>query len=145
MVIFTEVKGFFFGFIIGVIFSFILQLISPYVEVYIINNSNEATVFDYAAVINGSMLYSAYFLLANFLIIFFSSFVSGVLSTNRKQVYCIACGAIFVSFIAFNGELLDANMRLYVSGLISGILAVIISLAILRIIKNSRSSIDPCC
>lgn len=124
----NELKGLFVGLVVGALLLLLFQLVGPFVEIYAIERAAEAGVESYEDVLGDSTVYVSYFLAANFLIVFCSSYSAGILSRHKKHLYSLICGSVFIALILFNRELFTASALLYGASIILGIGAMISTL-----------------
>jgi hypothetical protein len=123
-----ELKGLLAGLALGALLLLLFQIAGPFVEIYVIQHAAEGAVENYESVIRNSFIYISYFLAANFVIVFCSSYFAAVLSKQKKHFYSLICGSVFLAFILFNGELLASSAVLYGGSILLGVCAMVSTL-----------------
>jgi hypothetical protein len=134
----NELKGLFAGLALGALLLLLFQAVGPFVEIYVIEHAAESDVENYESVIGNSFIYISYFLAANFVIVFCSSYFAAVLSKQKKHFYSLICGSVFLAFILFNGELLASSTVLYVGSILLGVCAMMSTLFFTRERKEAK-------
>ncbi len=134
----NELKGLFVGLVVGALLLLLFQLVGPFVEIYVIEHAVEAGAEGYKGVVRNSFIYVLYFLAANFIIVFCSSYSAGVLSKHKKHLYALICGSVFLAFILFNRDLFAASGVLYGASILLGLGAMMSTFFFTREKKNQR-------
>jgi hypothetical protein len=134
----NELKGLFAGLALGVLLLLLFQVVGPFVEIYVMEHAAEGGAENYESVIGNSFIYISYFLAANFVIVFCSSYLAAVLSKQKKRFYSLISGSIFLAFILFNGELLASNAVLYGGSILLGVCAMMSTLFFTRERKEAK-------
>ena len=109
----TELKGLFAGLVVGTLLLLLFQLVGPFVEIYVIEHAVQPSVENYERVVRSNFIYFFYFLVANFVIVFCSSYSAAAWSKHKKHLYSLICGSVFLAFILFDRKLFAASSVLY--------------------------------
>lgn len=132
-IILLKKKWLFVGLLVGLVVTFIFQYFGPFVEILILRQAGEIKVENYVEVILNDKFYILYYLVANFITIYISSFLAG---KHADYVDATVCGLLYFSVLnLFDFELYQQNRMLYSSGVLVGILAILLAL---KSVKSRR-------